>query len=189
MDRVKKGRGYVADGRLVHKPMDFSQKNVFPIKDQHHLLLNIMLTPEAIFNLPQAERDLVLQAMRQPPRAAGYDENTYYDSYGKFLLVGDSKSRMPDRLQIHNKVGYAYGTLTDNAHVLDTKSGVEFVLTATILVNENGVFNDDQYQYDELGIPFLAELGREVFGLLLDAGGGQSDTDLLLHQLDIRKSE
>ncbi|NNF19140.1 MAG: hypothetical protein HKN61_05140, partial [Flavobacteriaceae bacterium] len=40
---------------------------------------------------------------------------------------------------------------------------IEFLLTATILVNENGIFNDDQYEYEEIGIPFLAALGRGIY--------------------------
>ena len=37
-----------------------------------------------------------------------------------------------------------------------------FFLTATILVNENKIFNDDIYESDQIGIPFLAALGRAV---------------------------
>ena len=37
------------------------------------------------------------------------------------------------------------------------------MLTATILVNKDGIFNDDNYEYDEIGIPFLAELGRQLY--------------------------
>ncbi|TNF75022.1 MAG: hypothetical protein EP302_02375, partial [Bacteroidetes bacterium] len=52
---------------------------------------------------------------------------------------------------------------TDCAYIKDWESGVEFMLTATILVNGNGIFNDDQYEYDETGIPFLAALGRGLY--------------------------
>jgi len=86
----------------------------------------------------------------------------YYDSYGKFFIYGDRKGEMTDAIRIHNKVGYAYGTLTDVAYITDRESGVEFLLSATILVNENQIFNDNQYEYEEKGIPFLAELGRLV---------------------------
>ena len=71
--------------------------------------------------------------------------------------------QIPEALQIFNKVGFAYGTLTDCAYIRDARNGVEFMLTATILVNGNGIFNDNQYEYDEVGIPFLAALGRAVY--------------------------
>ena len=37
------------------------------------------------------------------------------------------------------------------------------MVSATILVNKDGVFNDDTYEYDEIGFPFLAELGRQLY--------------------------
>ena len=78
-------------------------------------------------------------------------------------MYGDTKADIPDTIKIYNKVGFAYGTLTDCAYITDTKNRAEFMLTATILVNKDGIFNDDQYEYDEVGIPFLAELGRAFY--------------------------
>ena len=38
------------------------------------------------------------------------------------------------------------------------------MVTATLLVNRNGVFSTmTTYEYDEIGIPFLAELGRQLY--------------------------
>ena len=69
---------------------------------------------------------------------------------------------MTPEIRIYNKVGYAYGTITDVAYIKDKKNEIEFFLTATILVNENKIFNDDIYESDQIGIPFLAALGRAV---------------------------
>ena len=66
-------------------------------------------------------------------------------------------------MKIYNKVGYAYGTLTDCAYIHDIKNNIEFMVTATILVNHDGIFNDNVYEYDQIGIPFLAQLGRELY--------------------------
>ena len=71
-----------------------------------------------------------------------------------------------NKLKIYNKVGDAYGTLTDNAYIVDDENGIDFLLTATLLVNSNGVFNDNQYDYETQGLPFLAQLGREVLKIL-----------------------
>ena len=67
---------------------------------------------------------------------------------------------MTPQIRIYNKVGFAYGTLTDVAYVQDKNSNLEFFITATVLVNENQIFNDNIYEFEELGIPFLAALGR-----------------------------
>ena len=32
-----------------------------------------------------------------------------------------------------------------------------------VYVNADGVLNDDRYEYDSLGLPLLAELGRRVY--------------------------
>ena len=69
---------------------------------------------------------------------------------------------MPNHITIHNKVGFAYGYLTDCAYIVDSKEEVEYFLTATIHVNENQTYNDGVYEYDKIGIPFLGELGRLV---------------------------
>src|SRR5690606_574373 len=99
------------------------------------------------------------------PRSNGYDPAKYPDGYGKLFMYGDTKDRIPENIKIYSKLGGAYGTLTDCAYITDTKNQVEFMLTATILVNKNGIFNDDAYEYDQIGIPFLAELGRELYAL------------------------
>ncbi|MBK8698054.1 MAG: hypothetical protein IPN29_00040 [Saprospiraceae bacterium] len=61
-----------------------------------------------------------------------------------------------------NKVGWAYGYLTDCSYIFDTDSGAEFLLTATILANGDGIFNDDKYDYEKTGLPFMAALGQEI---------------------------
>ena len=65
-------------------------------------------------------------------------------------------------------MGYAYGTLTETAYIVDKKEDIQFLLSATILVNKNRIFNDDTYEYDEIGILFLAQLGREFYEYSLD---------------------
>ena len=92
-----------------------------------------------------------------------YDTKEYYDGYVKFFMYGDTKETIPDNIKIYSKSGLAYGYLTDNAYIVDEKNNIEFFLSATIHVNENGIYNDDNYEYDEIGLPFLAELGRIIY--------------------------
>jgi hypothetical protein len=101
--------------------------------------------------------------MQNLPKTAGYNSTEYYDSYGKFLMFGDSKDPIPPTIKIYNKIGQAYGTLTDCAYVVDAENKIEFMVSATILVNKNQIFNDDTYEYEEIGLPFLAELGRQLY--------------------------
>ena len=167
MAGIEKGKGFMDDDVLMEEAFDFSFKNYYPIRTQHEVLKRLMFPAEydedEIFRLGSAERNALLEAMWSPPRLQTYDEEEYYDGYCKFFIYGDTEERIPDNIKIYNKVGYAYGTLTDCAYVVDQDNGVEFLLTATILVNENQIFNDDNYEYESVGIPFLAALGREVY--------------------------
>ncbi|MFS4449572.1 serine hydrolase [Maribacter sp. 2307UL18-2] len=167
LNEIQKGIGFYEDGELVNEPFDFSLKNYYPVKAQHGVLKRVIF-PEQFdesqrFNLSDAQHQYLLKTMHTLPKALGYDPVTYYDGYCKFFLYGDTTEDMEEHIKIYNKVGFAYGTLTDCAYITDSKNNVEFLLTATILVNKDGVFNDDQYEYDEIGIPFLAELGRQLY--------------------------
>lgn len=164
---LKKGRAFYAEDSLQMGPFDFSLKNYYPIQAQAALLKRTIF-PEAFpkeerFNLSQTQHDFLLEAMHTLPPQLGYDPEEFYDSYVKFFMFGDSTDPMPDHIKIYNKVGYAYGTLTDCAYIQDTQNQVDFMIVATILVNSDGIFNDDAYEYDEVGIPFLAQLGRELY--------------------------
>lgn len=167
LDKIKKGIAFYEDDSLQLGKFDFSLKNYFPIESQHNLLKRIIF-PEAFsdeerFELSEGQHKILLDAMHTLPKKLGYDTSEFYDSYVKFFMFGDSTDPIPDHIKIYNKVGYAYGTLTDCAYILDAKNDIDFMVTATILVNDNKVFNDNTYEYDEVGIPFLAQFGRELY--------------------------
>ena len=120
------------------------------------------MAPDRRFRLRAEDRAFVLRAMSRPPRRSGiaaYGELPV--GYVKYLVLG-GEGALPASLAIANKVGQAYGFLTDSAWVVDLEAGVEFLLSATVYVNADGIFNDDVYEYEELGLPFLAALGRAV---------------------------
>ncbi len=165
--QVVKGIGYYENDSLIDKSFDFSLKNYYPLNAQHSLLKRVVFpekfTKEQRFDLSPEQRQHLLTAMHTVPQQVGYDPKTYYDGYCKFFLYGDTEENIPAHIEIYNKVGFAYGTLTDCAYIKDTKNDIDFLLTATILVNKDGIFNDDAYEYEEIGIPFLAQLGREIY--------------------------
>jgi len=168
---VEKGKGYLRDSLLINEPMDFSEKNYFPIETQHEVMKRIFFPKnfkrDETFTLSEPSQALLLKEMHIVPRLNGYKEREVWDSFGKFFLFGDSKGRLPSSFKYYNKVGYAYGTLTDTAYIVDSQNNIEFMITATILVNENEIYNDDLYEYGAVGIPFLSQLGREIYQLEL----------------------
>lgn len=167
MNNLKKGKGYMDDDKLVKEPFDFSKKNYYPLETLHNTLKRIVF-PEAFkeserFNLTPKDREFILFSMQNLPKNAGYNPTEYYDGYCKFFMFGDTKENIPANIKIYNKVGNAYGTLIDCAYIVDTENKVEFMVSASLLVNKDGVFNDDTYEYDTVGLPFLAELGRQLY--------------------------
>ena len=167
LNEIEKGKGFYSGDSLYNEPFDFGFKNYYPILTQHAVLKRIIF-PEVFdkdqrFDLSKDQHEFLLRSMAALPYQAGYDREEYYDGYVKFFLFGDSEEPIPEHIKIYNKVGYAYGTLTDCAYINDLENHVDFMVTATILVNQDGIFNDDNYEYDEIGIPFLAQLGRELY--------------------------
>ena len=168
---VKKGIGFVRGDVVVNEPFDFTYKNYYPLQEQQEILKAILF-PEAVapakrFNLTEQDRALVMQYMSQLPRETRYppyrEDSTLYDAYCKFLMYGESRERIPNHIRIFNKVGDAYGYLIDNAYIVDFERGVEFMLSAVINTNTDGVYNDGKYEYSRLGYPFMARLGQLIY--------------------------
>ena len=168
-----KGVGYFDEqlDTVVYDKFDMSLKNFINLKDLEASLMRIMLPElfmeERQFDITQDDYDFLYETMQKTPREYPYlasQVDTYYDSYVKFFIYGDRKEDIPSSIRIFNKVGFAYGYLTDCSYIVDFENGIEFFLTATIHMNENKIYNDGQYEYDE-GIAFLSELGRAIYDL------------------------
>lgn len=167
INKFQKGIGYMKNDQLVNEPFDFSNKNYYPLETLQNTMKRIVF-PEAFkeserFNLTAKDREFILFSMQNVPKNAGYDPNEYYDGYCKFIMFGDTKENIPSNIKIYNKVGDAYGTMIDCAYIVDTENKVEFIVSATLLVNKDGIFNDDKYEYETVGLPFLGELGRQLY--------------------------
>ena len=166
LDNLLQGSAHIEDGSLIEQPFDFSDNNYLPLSSLHGIMRRLVFpeafTEEDRFQLSDEHREFVLNTMSTLPREAGYDESEYPDGRLKYFLFGDSRERIPEHIEIYNKIGRAYGYLTDTAYIVDHRTNREFLISAAIRVNTNGIFNDDQYDYVEIGLPFLAELGRQL---------------------------
>ena len=161
LKNLNKGIGFMLDNELQNKPMDFSGKNYFSINELNNVLICLFF-PEVSknkkFNLSKSQNLLIQKFMSSTPFDMGFDKNIYPNNYNKFFIYGDKDGMINDN--IFNKVGNAYGYSIDNAYIYEEKSDRHFVLTASIYTNGNNILNDNNYEYDKIGIPFLAEIGR-----------------------------
>ncbi len=165
---IKLGKGHWdANDQLVPGPMDFTQHNVISLEDIHQIERSVLfpksVSPGQRFDLTPEDYQFLYQYMSQHPAETNYpkyDSSIFYDSYVKFFFRG---KKMPRYLRVFNKVGWAYGFLTDISYVADFKHRVEYMLSAVIYVNSDGILNDNRYDYDTIGYPFLRAVGKAVY--------------------------
>jgi len=166
----KMGKAYMnAQDSLINEPIDFTTANNVTVFHLQQLLQSVLF-PNSVpanrrFELEKADYDFLYRYLSQYPAETDYpkyDTGLYYDSYVKFFFKQGSHS-IPNYIRVFNKVGWAYGCLTDVSYVADFKNKVEFMLTATIYVNSDGVMNDNKYDYDNIGYPFLYKLGQCIY--------------------------
>lgn len=154
---------------LINEPIDFTKANNLPLEDFQQILQSILF-PSSVpekqrFHLTKDDYSFLKRFLSQYPSETNYpkyDTAQYYDSYVKFFFM-DSTHKMPSNIRVFNKVGWAYGFLTDASYIADFKNKVEFMLTATIYVNSDGILNDNKYDFETVGHPFMYQLGQTIY--------------------------
>jgi hypothetical protein len=169
------GNGYVNGDKIINQPFNFSNKNRFSLTDLHSILQTVIF-PEAVemkqrFNLANDDYQFLHRYMSMKPQESAFPQydSSFNGAYSKFLMYG-GKGDMEPNVRIFNKEGDAYGFLTDVAYFVDFEKGIEFFLSASIYSNSDGIFNDDHYDYENVGLPFLRNLGRVIYDYEIKRG-------------------
>ena len=170
LGRVLKGRAHQSGGRIIPTPYDFTTANHLPLPDITSFLQSILF-PESVpknqrLHLTSTDHAFLRRYLHATPHESGchlYTPTRYFDAYKKYLYYG----RNPDiphqpALRIYNIVGMSHGYLADVAYFADSLHQSEFMLSAVLYVNQNGIINDGTYEYDSMGEPFLAQLGIQI---------------------------
>jgi Beta-lactamase enzyme family len=159
-----------AKDSLIPEPMDFTRHNNISLEDLQQILQSVLFPnafpAEKRFALSRADYDFLYQYMSEYPAESKhpkYDMAEYFDGFTKFFMFKSGRTPIPPYIRIFNKPGWSYGFLTDVAYIVDFKNNVEFMLSAVIYVNRDGVLNDDKYEYEETGYPFFKELGNIIY--------------------------
>jgi hypothetical protein len=172
LDNMMQGNGYLdKNDKLVMRPYDFSDNNVYTIADQQSILKRLMF-PEAFpkerqFNLKPDDYKFIYRYMSMYPtesKKPTYNSPGYYPAYCKWLFYGgDSLAVVNPNVRIFNKIGDSYGYDIDNAYIVDFKNKVEFILTAVVQSNDDGIYNDNKYEYKTVCLPFMKNLGQVIY--------------------------
>ncbi|MDP1842972.1 MAG: serine hydrolase [Sediminibacterium sp.] len=159
------GKGYMANGQLVNQPFSFATKNRIYLTDMHHMLQSVLFPKQ--FSKKQrflfsADDDAFIKKWMS--YYAGNDSS----SSNKILYYGSGDETANRSIRIFNKTGGAYGFLLDVTYVMDTVNKIEYMLSAVISCNQDGIYNDDKYDYNSIGYPFMKNLGRAVHGFEIE---------------------
>jgi len=167
---TKMGKGFYRGDELVNEPFDFSKKNRMSLTTLHNIVRSVMF-PQSVskkqrFNLKKEDYEFLRKYMSMTPLESKfpfYDNKEHWDTYVKFLFYGAEKNSMKEGIRIFNKPGDAYGFMIDAIYFTDYKNNVEFMLSAIIHCNSDEIFNDDKYDYDTVGLPFMKNLGEVIY--------------------------
>ena len=175
---VKVGRAYYnAQNKKINEPKDFTTMNYISLQNIHSILQRVVFNtyqpkPQQ-FNLTKEDQRFLMQYLTMLPRESSHPtyDKSYHDSYKKYFMYGDSKKPILDKdVKIANIVGQSYGFMIDCAYIHNDKENVEFMLSAVIYANEDEIINDGKYEYGTIAMPFLAELGRQIYQYELKYG-------------------
>lgn len=155
---------------LINAPMDFTTHNNMPLEDLQQIAQSVLF-PESVpaarrFRLTQDDYRFLYRYMSELPyesRHPRYDTTEFFGSYTKFFFFKAGRTQIPPYIRAFNKTGWSYGFLTDVSYIVDFEHQVEFMLSAVIYVNRDGILNDNKYEYEEIGYPFFRETGQIIY--------------------------
>ena len=160
---IKIGRAWMQAGRRIEGAKDFTNSNSAPLRALHEMMLALM-RPELCpahqrFQISERAAQFLLTGMRLNPSESKYSdaaEAKLAPTFFRLLGVGDGQ--WPKDLLVENKVGWAYGYLSDMAHLKQGKN--ECFVSCKMYLNRDSVLNDGLYEYESIGRPAMAEIGR-----------------------------
>ena len=170
LGQVLKGRAHQVGRRTIPAPYDFTTANHLPLPDITAVLQSILF-PQSVpqsqrLNLTPTDCAFLRRYLHATPHESGfhvYAPVRYFDAYKKYLYYGRRPEAVhQSALRIYNVVGMSHGYLADVAYFADSLHQSEFMLSAVLYVNQDGVINDGAYEYDSIGLPFLAQLGQLI---------------------------
>ena len=161
------GKGFL-NGKNIDPPKDFVYNNYISLGDLHHLVINLTFPQlqQQKMDLSNAEYAFMRKYMGMYPRESVspvYDVAQYPDNKLKFFLSLTDSIHAPKNIRVFNKVGLAYGFVTDCSYFVDTLNKVEFFLSCSMYVNEDEILNDGIYECEQTAFPFFRNLCNAIY--------------------------
>lgn len=163
MPGVLAGDEHLAHGRVVAEPMSFEDKNRISLADLQDLLVAVVrpeLRSGPPLRLGVGERRVLLDALAAVPSDQG--ASAKLDLEHNPLRAGATRVVSSEDLVAYGKSGRAYGFVVDNAYFFDKRTAKSVFVSATVFVNGNGRIGDDVYDYFDVALPLLADIGEII---------------------------
>lgn len=164
------GIAYYQNDSLIPKPKSFKIHNYVDIRDVHDMMISLKypyLSSHKSFNLTDYQRETIIKDLSTSPlhpNTMEYsDTSVFHPNFLRFTLFGRDKKINYPTIQYFNKSAMAYGFLADCSYLYDPENQVEFFLTIYMYVNKDEILNDDKYDYETIGVPFMKRLGEIVY--------------------------
>jgi len=187
------GEARLEGGRRVAGPLSFADKNAMKLRELQDVLVRIM-RPDLVpapparkgkarppIDAPDDDMEQLRATLGTLPSEsglAGYARNRVADYPLCPFLRGIERVHPRARFRIHSKVGQAYGFVVHNAYVVDRESGRSFFLAAAVYANPGGLMNGDEYAYDTVAFPVMADIGEVLTRHAFAEGQPQSSAAL-----------
>ncbi|HCT31342.1 MAG TPA: hypothetical protein DIW31_11590 [Bacteroidales bacterium] len=164
------GIAYFQGDSLIPKPKSFRFHNFVDIRDAHDMMVTLKypyLSNHKSFNITNWQRQKLIEDLSTSPlhlNTAEYSDTAiFHPNYLRFNLFGRDKKVKYPNIQYFNKSAMAYGFLGDCCYLYDSENSVEFFLSIYMYVNKDEILNDDKYDYDTIGLPFMKRLGEIIY--------------------------
>ncbi len=166
---VQAGRYHTENGRKTQGPKNYSASNFVRLSDIHDMMIqlfypNKMGKPD--FVIDESYKSSFLKTMGDFPRELKNTSTDYSktaDHYYKFFLDPETMKTREGGIRLYNKVGLAYGFLSDVTYFEDSVNNIRFFLSACILSKKDGWIGGGAYDYYDFGIPVLRNIGRIIY--------------------------
>jgi hypothetical protein len=164
------GKGFM-NGTHMDPPKNFNHNNYISLWDLNKLLVRLTLPKlqpkKQQLHLTTADYAFIHKYMGMFLHECvfpKYDGPENPDCKYKFFMTpADVSGKAPDGVRIFNKVGQAYGFVTDCSYFADTINKVEFFLSCSIYVCKNEILNADVYEYESIAMPFFRNLCNAIY--------------------------
>jgi hypothetical protein len=162
------GKSNKVNGKVEKKPKSFEKSNMLSLSTMHALMMELIY-PESQpfeFHITDEQRAYLRSMLTISPRSANNQKiatnKEFHDNYTNYIFYGQENKKRESALEVCNIVGLAYGFMTDVCYAKDPESGTEFFLSATLYLNESNSFGSGNYQYSQIGFPFMKSLGWTI---------------------------